>query len=66
MLDNNSQLRVLALIPAAMRVLTGLCCVPCSLYSPEYNALKEDRSAVLWNALEKVIPDIRQRAEVRR
>ncbi|KAI8463200.1 MAG: hypothetical protein J3K34DRAFT_527188 [Monoraphidium minutum] len=32
--------------------------------SPEYNALKEERSQVLWRAVEKVIPDIRQRAEL--
>lgn len=32
--------------------------------SPEYAALKEERSAVLWAGLEKIIPDIRQRAEV--
>lgn len=34
---------------------------PCSA---EYAALKEERSAVLWAGLEKIIPDIRQRAEV--
>ncbi|GAX79934.1 hypothetical protein CEUSTIGMA_g7374.t1 [Chlamydomonas eustigma] len=32
--------------------------------SPEYQALKEQRSQVLWRAVEKVIPDIRQRAEM--
>ena len=32
--------------------------------SPEYAALKEERSQVLWAAVERVIPDIRQRAEV--
>lgn len=41
-----------------------LCCAV--LCSPEYAALKEERSAVLWAALEKIIPDIRQRAEVGR
>ena len=30
--------------------------------SPEYEALKEERSQVLWAALERVIPDIRRRA----
>lgn len=29
--------------------------------TPEYNQLKEERSEFLWNVLEKVIPDIRQR-----
>lgn len=32
--------------------------------SPEYAALKAERSQVLWQALEKVIPDIRQRTEL--
>ena len=32
--------------------------------SPEYERLKEERSQVLWRAVEKVIPDIRQRTEV--
>mmetsp|Transcript_20184 Transcript_20184/g.56215 ORF Transcript_20184/g.56215 Transcript_20184/m.56215 type:complete len:631 (-) Transcript_20184:221-2113(-) len=32
--------------------------------SPEYKALKEQRAEPLWQALERVIPDIRQRAEV--
>ena len=32
--------------------------------SPEYAALKEERSAYLWNVLEKVIPDIKQRAHI--
>ena len=32
--------------------------------SPEYEKLKEERSQVLWRAVEKVIPDIRQRTEV--
>ncbi|KIY99785.1 Carotenoid isomerase 1 [Monoraphidium neglectum] len=32
--------------------------------SPEYKALKEERSQVLWRAVERIIPDIRQRAEV--
>lgn len=32
--------------------------------SPEYKALKKERTQVLWKALERVIPDIRQRAEV--
>ena len=29
--------------------------------SPEYLALKEERSKVIWEAVEKVIPDIRER-----
>lgn len=33
--------------------------------SPEYAQLKKERSEVLWKAVEKVIPDIRTRAEVR-
>eukprot|EP00854_Cymbomonas_tetramitiformis_P007393 gene7393-8804_t len=33
--------------------------------TPEYEALKEERSECLWKALENVIPDIRDRAEVR-
>mmetsp|Transcript_35617 Transcript_35617/g.100819 ORF Transcript_35617/g.100819 Transcript_35617/m.100819 type:complete len:607 (+) Transcript_35617:192-2012(+) len=32
--------------------------------SPEYNKLKEERSQVLWKAVERVIPDIRNRTEV--
>jgi len=32
--------------------------------SSEYKKLKEERSQVLWKAVEKVIPDIRQRVEV--
>ena len=32
--------------------------------SPEYEALKEQRSQVLWRAVERVIPDIRERATV--
>lgn len=32
--------------------------------SPEYKALKEERSQVLWRAVERVIPDIRQRTEI--
>jgi phytoene dehydrogenase-like protein len=32
--------------------------------SPEYKALKEERSQVLWRAVERVIPDIRSRVEV--
>lgn len=31
--------------------------------TPEYDRLKEERSQCLWRALERVIPDIRQRAE---
>ena len=31
--------------------------------TPEYEKLKEERSECLWKALERVIPDIRQRAE---
>jgi phytoene dehydrogenase-like protein len=32
--------------------------------SEEYEALKEERSQVLWRAMEKVIPDVRDRAEI--
>ncbi|GAB5354622.1 hypothetical protein AAMO2058_000134700 [Amorphochlora amoebiformis] len=32
--------------------------------SPEYSKLKEERSQVLWEALERIIPDIRSRVEV--
>ena len=32
--------------------------------SPEYEAYKEDRAQVLWKAVERAIPDIRERAEV--
>ena len=32
--------------------------------SPEYQTLKEERSQVLWKAVERVIPDIRQRTEL--
>ena len=32
--------------------------------SDAYKALKEERSQVLWQAMEKVIPDIRQRSEI--
>eukprot|EP00891_Asterochloris_glomerata_P008859 jgi/Astpho2/8859/e_gw1.00129.7.1_t len=32
--------------------------------SPEYLQLKEERSQVLWAAVEKVIPDIRSRTEI--
>ena len=31
--------------------------------SPEYEAYKEDRAQVLWKAVERAIPDIRERAE---
>ena len=31
--------------------------------SDEYKALKEERSELLWRALEKVIPDVRERVE---
>jgi phytoene dehydrogenase-like protein len=30
--------------------------------SPEYQALKEERSGVLWRAIESIIPDVRERA----
>ncbi len=33
--------------------------------SPEYSALKEGRSQVLWAALERVIPDIRDRTKLK-
>uniref|UniRef100_A0A7S1ZJG6 Amine oxidase domain-containing protein n=1 Tax=Ditylum brightwellii TaxID=49249 RepID=A0A7S1ZJG6_9STRA len=32
--------------------------------SPEYGALKEERSAYLWTTLENIIPDVRERAQV--
>ena len=32
--------------------------------SPEYEKLKDERSQVLWRAVEQAIPDIRQRTEV--
>lgn len=32
--------------------------------SPEYTAQKQRRSEVMWQALERVIPDVRQRCEV--
>lgn len=32
--------------------------------TPEYERLKEERSQVLWRAVERVIPDVRQRAEI--
>jgi phytoene dehydrogenase-like protein len=32
--------------------------------SEEYQRLKDERSQYLWNVLEKIIPDIRQRAQV--
>lgn len=32
--------------------------------TPEYAAMKEERSQCLWAALERVIPDVRQRAEL--
>jgi phytoene dehydrogenase-like protein len=32
--------------------------------SPEYKALKEERAEVLWQAVEKVIPDVRERTKV--
>lgn len=32
--------------------------------SPEYERLKEERSQVLWHAVERIIPDVRQRAEI--
>ncbi|KAG2438241.1 hypothetical protein HYH02_010942 [Chlamydomonas schloesseri] len=33
--------------------------------SPEYKALKEERAAPLWEALERFIPDIRDRTELK-
>jgi hypothetical protein len=32
--------------------------------TPEYERMKEERSQVLWRAVERVIPDARQRAEI--
>ena len=34
--------------------------------SPEYKALKEERSAYLWKVAEKIIPDIRARTKIAR
>ncbi len=31
--------------------------------TPEYEAYKEDRAQVLWNAVERCIPDVRERVE---
>jgi hypothetical protein len=36
----------------------------CLLRSPEYERLKAERSAVLWAAVEKAIPDIRARTKL--
>lgn len=33
-------------------------------HSPEYAALKKERAEPLWQALERIIPDVRQRVEV--
>jgi phytoene dehydrogenase-like protein len=33
-------------------------------HGPEYAALKQERSQVLWQAIERVIPDVRDRAQV--
>ena len=33
--------------------------------SKEYNELKEERSECVWKALEKVIPDVRERTELK-
>ena len=32
--------------------------------SPEYERVKEERSQVMWRAVERVIPDIRDRCEI--
>lgn len=32
--------------------------------TPQYEQLKKERSQVLWEAVERVIPDIRQRTEI--
>jgi phytoene dehydrogenase-like protein len=32
--------------------------------SPEYKAFKEERAQVIWQALEKVIPDVRERTRI--
>ena len=32
--------------------------------SEEYERLKEERSQVMWRAVERIIPDIRQRCEI--
>jgi len=34
--------------------------------TPEYNALKQDRSAYLWKVAQKIIPDIKERVVVER
>ena len=49
----------------AAMALIGLSLVPgLERGSPEYEALKQERSQVLWRGIERVIPDIRQRTEV--
>ena len=32
--------------------------------SPAYELLKQERGEVLWKAVERIIPDIRKRAEI--
>jgi hypothetical protein len=34
--------------------------------SPEYNALKEERSQYLWKVADKIIPNIRSRTKLYR
>ena len=36
-----------------------------TLTSPEYEAYKEERAEVLWKAVERCIPDVRERIEFR-
>jgi hypothetical protein len=49
------------------KVFMNTCMSVCAVMlcdSPEYAQLKEERSRVLWRAVERIIPDIRSRAEV--
>ena len=32
--------------------------------SPQYEELKQERSRVLWDTVERIIPDIRDRTEI--
>ena len=38
--------------------------IPLYRYTAIYQALKKERSECMWRALEKIIPDVRQRTEV--
>lgn len=41
-----------------------LFCADLKQGTPEYKRLKEERSQVLWKAVEKIIPDIRSRTKI--